>query len=141
MSGKTTERLGVHKVTTSCFMLTVILLVLFAFTRNIYVACVFVALLSITTDLFYPSQVALGMSYVPRHLGTASGISYGLVVSVGGIFEPLLGAVGDHYGLPEVMIVMAFVAFIGTVCALIIRRADSKLKQSGAPAVHSHASN
>lgn len=141
MSGKTTERIGVHKVTTSCFMLTVILLVLFAFTRNIYVACVFVALLSITTDLFYPSQVALGMSYVPRHLGTASGISYGLVVSVGGIFEPLLGVVGDHYGLPEVMIVMAFVAFIGTVCALLVRRADSKLKQLTASAAHSHASN
>ena len=130
LSGKTTERIGVHKTAITCFAVTVVALIAFALTRSVIAACFFVIILSITTDLFYPSQVALGMSYVPRHLGTASGISYGLVVSVGGIFEPMLGAVGDAIGLPHVMLLMAGIAFIGVVCSFIVRSADLKLKQS-----------
>ena len=129
LSGKCTERVGgVHKITITCFLLTIIFLILMAFTRNIICAYVLTALLSITTDLFYPSQVALGMSYVPRHLGTASGISYGLVLCVGGIFEPVLGSIGDAFDLPTVMLVMAFIAALGAIFAYVVFYADKKIK-------------
>lgn len=129
LSGKCAERAGgVHKITLTCFLLTIIFLIAMAFTRNIIIAYVLVALLSVTTDLFYPSQVALGMSYVPRHLGTASGISYGLVLCIGGIFEPVLGSIGDAYNLQIVMLVMAIIAAIGAFFAYIVWRADLKIK-------------
>ena len=132
LSGKCTERAGgVHKITITCFLLTIIFLIAMAFTRNIVVVYILTALLSITTDLFYPSQVALGMSYVPRHLGTASGISYGLVLCIGGIFEPVLGSIGDAYDLPTVMLVMAAIAVIGAIFAYIVWRADRAICTSG----------
>lgn len=127
LSGKTTEKFGVHRVTFLCFLLTLVCLVAFAFTRNVPLACLLVVMLSITTDLFYPSQVALGMSYVPRHLGTASGISYGVVVCVGGMCEPLLGMVGDASGLPQVMLVMAGIAALGMIATIAVRQCDRKL--------------
>ena len=130
LSGKTTEKYGVHKVAFICYALTLVSLIIFAFTTSVSIACVLVILLSIATDLFYPSQVALGMSYVPKHLGTASGISYGLVLCVGGMCEPLLGMVGDNVGLPQVMLTMAGIAFLGTIATFIVRQCDKKLKNN-----------
>ena len=130
LSGKTTEKFGVHKIAFICYAMTLVSLIIFAFTSNVIFACILVVVLSVATDLFYPSQVALGMSYVPKHLGTASGISYGLVLCVGGMCEPLLGMVGDHVGLPEVMLTMAAIAFLGTIATIIVRQCDRKLKDN-----------
>lgn len=92
------------------------------FNRSLVSAVVLVCLLTCAANLFYPSFVALGMSYVPRHLGTASGISYGVVICVGGIVEPLLGMAGDAYGLPLVMLIIAGVTVIGLGMVAIVKR-------------------
>ncbi|MCC6099256.1 MAG: hypothetical protein LIV25_08485 [Olsenella sp.] len=83
-------------------------------------------LLAVSTDLFYPSAVALGMSYVPGHLGTASGLSYGIAVCVGGVAEPFLGAAGDAIGLPPVIMVLAGLAALEAILAIILARLDAR---------------
>ncbi len=40
--------------------------------------------------------VVLGQDYLPHRIGTASGVTVGLAVSVGGLFSPLLGWLADH---------------------------------------------
>ena len=44
-------------------------------------------------------QVTLGQDYLPSRVGTASGITLGLTVSIGGLVSPLLGALADRTNL------------------------------------------
>lgn len=126
VSGRVTERAGVFKIAYLCFGALALCLVAFAFNRSLGLAIALVCLLTSAANLFYPSFVALGMSYVPRHLGTASGISYGVVICVGGIVEPLLGMAGDTWGLPSVMLLIAAVTIAGLGMVAIVQRHNEK---------------
>ena len=126
LSGRASERLGAHRLMTICMALTAVLLVAFAFNNSLVFAIVFAMLLAVTCDLYYPSAVALGMSYVPKHLGMASGISYGVVVAAGGIAEPFLGMAGDAIGLAPVMLILAAIGVATTVACIALYKVDKR---------------
>ncbi|MFE0132495.1 MFS transporter [Streptomyces sp. NPDC059037] len=60
---------------------------------------VFVALTSAGLYVPFSLQVTLGQDYLPTRVGTASGITLGLTVSVGGLVSPLIGSVADATSL------------------------------------------
>ncbi|MFE2465170.1 MFS transporter [Streptomyces mirabilis] len=60
---------------------------------------VFVALTSAGLYIPFSLQVTLGQDYLPTRVGTASGITLGLTVSIGGLVSPLIGAVADATSL------------------------------------------
>ena len=43
--------------------------------------------------------MTLGQDYLPSRVGTASGITLGLTVSIGGLASPILGALADATNL------------------------------------------
>ena len=49
-------------------------------------------------------SIVLAQEYLPNRLGMASGVTLGLAVSVGGMFSPVLGAIGDRFGLHATMV-------------------------------------
>lgn len=55
----------------------------------------FVALASAGLYVPFSLHVTLGQDYLPRRVGTASGVTLGLAVSVGGVASPLVGALAD----------------------------------------------
>jgi FSR family fosmidomycin resistance protein-like MFS transporter len=55
----------------------------------------FVALTSIGLYVPFSLQVTLGQDYLPTRVGTASGITLGLTVSIGGLASPLIGRLAD----------------------------------------------
>lgn len=59
----------------------------------------FVALTSVSLYVPFSLQVTLGQDYLPSRVGTASGITLGLTVSVGGLASPALGALADATSL------------------------------------------
>ncbi|MFF7704710.1 MFS transporter [Streptomyces lydicus] len=59
----------------------------------------FVALTSAGLYVPFSLHVTLGQDYLPRRVGTASGVTLGLTVSVGGIASPLIGAAADATSL------------------------------------------
>lgn len=59
----------------------------------------FVALTSAGLYVPFSLQVTLGQDYLPSRVGTASGITLGLAVSVGGLISPLIGALADRTSL------------------------------------------
>ena len=73
-------------------------------------------------NLSYPSTVTLGQSFLPNHLGTAAGLSYGLTTCIGGIASPGLGIIGDSFGLVPVFLLLALAAAISLAFALIVVR-------------------
>lgn len=59
----------------------------------------FVALTSAGLYVPFSLQVTLGQDYLPTRVGTASGITLGLTVSVGGLVSPLIGGLADATSL------------------------------------------
>jgi FSR family fosmidomycin resistance protein-like MFS transporter len=55
--------------------------------------------LGVAEYLPFSVQVTLGHDYLPRRIGTASGVTLGLGLTVGGAFTPLAGLVADQLGL------------------------------------------
>ncbi|MFD4750718.1 MFS transporter [Streptomyces rubiginosohelvolus] len=59
----------------------------------------FVALTSAGLYVPFSLQVTLGQDYLPSRVGTASGITLGLTVSIGGLASPAVGALADATSL------------------------------------------
>jgi FSR family fosmidomycin resistance protein-like MFS transporter len=60
---------------------------------------VFVALTSAGLYVPFSLHITLGQDYLPQRVGTASGVTLGLTVSIGGIASPFIGAVADATSL------------------------------------------
>ncbi|MGW1553052.1 MFS transporter [Streptomyces sp. NPDC002346] len=60
---------------------------------------VFVALTSAGLYVPFSLHVTLGQDYLPSRVGTASGVTLGLTVSIGGLVIPLIGSVADATSL------------------------------------------
>ncbi|MEU2601119.1 MFS transporter [Streptomyces hirsutus] len=59
----------------------------------------FVILTSAGLYIPFSLQVTLGQDYLPSRVGTASGITLGLTVSVGGLISPVIGTLADRTSL------------------------------------------
>lgn len=58
-----------------------------------------VALASAGLYVPFSLQITLAQDYLPSRVGTASGVTLGLTVSIGGITSPLIGTLADHTSL------------------------------------------
>jgi MFS transporter, FSR family, fosmidomycin resistance protein len=89
-------------------------------------AVAFALLVPLGVALFMPSSVmvVLGQEYLPNRIGTASGVTLGLAISVGGLAEPALGAVGDHFGLRTLVLVLSGLTMVAILFALSLPRDD-----------------
>lgn len=81
-------------------------------------AVVCVAVTGIAMYMPFSVFVVLGQDYLPRRIGTASGVTVGLAVSIGGLFSPLLGALADRTDL-RVILALLIVVPVG---ALLLTR-------------------
>jgi FSR family fosmidomycin resistance protein-like MFS transporter len=64
----------------------------------------FIVLTGVALYIPFSLQVTLAQDYLPRHSGTASGVTLGLTITVGGLFAPLLGALADHSTLRTALV-------------------------------------
>ncbi|MFC8861477.1 MFS transporter [[Kitasatospora] papulosa] len=73
---------------------------------------VFVALASVGLYVPFSLQVTLGQDYLPSRVGTASGITLGLTVSIGGLAAPVLGALADATSLRTALAPLALMPLL-----------------------------
>ena len=78
-----------------------------------------IAATALTLYVPFSLQVTLGQDYLPGRVGTASGVTLGLAVSLGGVASPLLALIADHTTLRTAV---ATLTVIPLVCALITLR-------------------
>lgn len=64
--------------------------------------------------------VKLGQDYLPSRPGTAAGVTLGLSVSAGGLFLPVLGVIGDHFGPACVITVLALLPVAACTMSLLL---------------------
>ncbi|WP_199753115.1 MFS transporter [Actinoplanes sp. ATCC 53533] len=99
---------------------------------------VFVALTSAGLYIPFSLQVTLGQDYLPSRVGTASGITLGLTVSVGGLASPLIGALADATSLRTAL--MPLIAFPGLAWLLFRFLTEPPAPRLGVPALPSPGS-
>lgn len=87
------------------------------------------ALLGMSMFLPFAAQVTLAQDYLPRNPATASGITLGLALSVGGLVSPLFGMLSDARGLGVTLTVVLCVLCIATVLALRLRNRSPVIAQ------------
>lgn len=122
LSGRIAGRVGVLRLMRGTYLVLAALLVCFALCRILPLSVLLLALIGLAQAVSYPSTVALGQSFVPRHLGMASGLSFGVVVCVGGMVSPILGAVGDAVGLTAVLLIVAGLALLACALSAVVAR-------------------
>ncbi|MFF6932238.1 MFS transporter [Streptomyces sp. NPDC008312] len=77
----------------------------------------FVALTSASLYVPFSLQVTLGQDYLPSRMGTASGVTLGLAVSVGGVAGPLIGALADATSLRTAL--LPLILMPGLACLMV----------------------
>jgi MFS transporter, FSR family, fosmidomycin resistance protein len=82
------------------------------------VAMGFVVVAGVAAFLPFSVFVMLGQDYLPNRIGTASGVTVGLAVSVGGLFSPLLGWLADNTSLRLTITVLTALPALALVLAL-----------------------
>lgn len=119
-SGWAGQLLGAKKLIIVSYACVAIEVVIFAFNDSLIVALILIVFLALTCDISYPSAVAMGQSFVPHHLGMASGLSFGVMVCIGGLMTPVFGLIGDYFGLQVVMLCVTAIALLGIIITLFI---------------------
>lgn len=64
--------------------------------------------------------IVLGQEYLPTRIGTASGVTLGLAISIGGFAMPFLGRLGDTHGLVPVLYTIGAIAFASLITAAFL---------------------
>lgn len=118
LGGQLADRHGRVRTVRLGYVLTVPGLVglLLAPTQATAYACI--AVLGVALYIPFSVHVTLGQEYLPQHIGTASGVTLGLAVSVGGIAAPLLGLLADRTTLTTALAVLPAVALAALLLSL-----------------------
>lgn len=119
------DRIGRVRALRAGYTLASLGIVLLALAQDLPVAFVGVLVTGLGIYVPFSVQATLGQDYLPNHLGTASGVTLGLSMSIGGIFAPVFGSLADRLGLHSVFIMLVFVPLLAVaITAGLGDRAD-----------------
>lgn len=84
-----------------------------------------IALTGFALNQSFSLTVTLGQDYLPTRIGTSSGVTLGLAISIGGLLTPVLGALADATSLDLAITVLVAFPLAGLALALRLRRPHS----------------
>jgi FSR family fosmidomycin resistance protein-like MFS transporter len=116
LGGSFAEKYGYKHIILGSALIGVPLYLSFALSRNVPVEILIVVLISLIASGPRSPMIAMAQSFTPNKIGFSSGITMGLATSLGGMTSPLLGRIGDAFGLNAVMLTIAGLA---VVCAAV----------------------
>ena len=76
-------------------------------------------------------QVTLGQDYLPNRIGTASGVTLGLAISIGGLAAPLFGFLADSFGLRPALAALVVLPAVSLALAFRLREPRPGLRAAG----------
>lgn len=112
LGGRLADLHGHRKILRLSFGVYLPTVALFAISQNLFFLLLLLLPLGVGIGLCYSPMVLLGQLYLPKHTGFASGVTLGLAVSIGGIVSPLLGKIGDLYGLNSIFWLLCALAVV-----------------------------
>ena len=79
--------------------------------------------------------VVLGQDYLPNRIGTASGVTVGLAVSVGGLAAPALGVLADATSLRTVFALLVLLPIIALALSTLLHNPTNQSHSGTAPPI------
>jgi len=125
LGGRLADRFRRRTVVIVAVALTAPLLVLVLVAQGALVANV--VLVPLALAMYAPSSilVVLGQEYLPARVGTASGVTLGLAVSVGGLVAPAVGFIADRTDLHTAMLLLIAVPVLATALAVSLPKTSA----------------
>jgi len=99
-----------------------------------YAVFPFAAASAIALYVPFSLHVTLAQDYLPDRVGTASGVTLGLAVSIGGVAAPGLGALADATTLQTALLVLVPVAVAGWLVARTLKEPEGSALAPPPPA-------
>ncbi|MDR0893215.1 MAG: MFS transporter [Mediterranea sp.] len=128
VGGRVSDHIGFRNCIVICgALMTASILGFFFAQGNVWLAGALMLCTSIFLNFAYSPVVALSQGYLPNHIGLASGISLGVVVSMGALAAPFLGAIGDKHGLPLVFLIISGVSFLVLLLSLFLKNDKARV--------------
>ena len=109
LGGRIADRIGLVRALQLGTVAMVPALVALRLCPNAGIALVVAAAAGLATNIPFAVMIKLGQDYLPSRPGTATGVTLGLAVSIGGLFAPVLGAIAEARGIAAVFTVLCFV--------------------------------
>ncbi|MBA2284503.1 MAG: MFS transporter [Ktedonobacteraceae bacterium] len=124
VGGRMADRYGRRVVVVLALGCLTPLLLAFVLFSRLNTTLALALLIPIGFALFAPFSVmvVMGQEYLPNRVGTASGVTLGLAVTVGGITAPLFGHIADLYSIHAALGWLACVPLLATVLAFTLPR-------------------
>ena len=119
--GMLADKFGYRAVIRVVFALMPPVVACFSLSSNLYAAWALLPLLGFVLYAPFSAQVVLGQQYLAKNIGFASGITLGLVTSLGGVVAPLLGWIADHYGMAATFQSLAALSIVGAIFAYALK--------------------
>ena len=126
LGGGIADCFGHRKMVRLSFCIFLPAIFIFTNTSHFVIALIMLIFMTCGESLSYSPMVVLGQKYIPNHTGFASGITLGLVVSIGAALCPVLGYVSDAYGLNYAFIIMTIVCAIALACSMLLPNVEEK---------------
>ena len=120
LGGRAADYMGYKKMIRSGLIVLVPFMFVIAYTRSVILSAIVLVPAAVALNLAYSPSVVLGQKLLPNHIGLASGITMGLASSFGGVVSPLLGKVGDAYGVDTVMWIIVGICVIAAALSAIL---------------------
>lgn len=119
--GRLADRLGRRRILVACnaVLTPLLLLVLVAGEPAAFVLLALVGFFTVGT---FSITVVLGQEYLPNRIGTASGVTLGAAIGLGGVAAALLGQLADAVGLTPVLLVVAALPLPALLLSLALPR-------------------
>jgi FSR family fosmidomycin resistance protein-like MFS transporter len=112
IGGRLADRFGHRSVVWSGLGALTVALPIFVSTNSVFVATILLVAVGLINYMTFSPIVVMGQKYLPNHVGLASGVTFGLAITIGGVTAPLLGLIADHHGIRT--------AFWGLTCLPIL---------------------
>lgn len=126
LGGGIADCFGQRKMVRLSFCIFLPAIFIFTNTSHFVIALIMLIFMICGESLSYSPMVVLGQKYIPNHTGFASGITLGLVVSIGAALCSVLGYVSDAYGLNYAFIIMTIVCAIALACSMLLPNVEEK---------------
>ena len=112
LGGWSADRFGRRRVILVAMGVLSVALVAFASIHDVAILTVLLVPLGMALNAPASVMVVMGQEYLPNRIGTASGVTMGLAVSVGGFAAPILGGIADAQGIPAVLNLLVFLPLV-----------------------------
>jgi FSR family fosmidomycin resistance protein-like MFS transporter len=106
-------------------------LILLAAAPSVAVAFAAAVIFGLALYLPFAVQVTLGQDYLPHRIGTASGVTLGLAISIGGLAAPVFGFLADSHGLRLALAALVLLPVISLALAFRLREPRSAQPAAG----------